>query len=384
MKWFRIHHSLFDDNTYFKRFSDAERYRYIHLYFLASKSKERNGKIRLDDESIAYELRCNEEDWLIFKAKLKAKGFIDIFSEGISICSWASDQYVSDTSTERVKKHREAKKRREEMTLLTERNTCETFHTVTETELKQRVTPSDTDTDTYSDPDSETETYSDPNSETNSKSACEDFFDFPDELVDPLVRETMPVRTARSPVPTEFSSMQFDEFWQFTVPREAKSDKGLAKQKFMHIEGVDYKTFRGAYQKAIEAYLKKHPNEQSGEKFRYFKSLANWISAEGWLDFVPEHMQSGSMNLEVLVKSLPSTFNRAAYVILPDGDWRLNTAHLSDAEFAQFSRGSYSSDSYRKIHDINGFMQENPDAIRLEHRPDILAIKVVKRTGVFA
>jgi hypothetical protein len=384
MKWFRIHHSLFDDNTYFKRFSDAERYRYIHLYFLASKSKERNGKIKLDDESIAYELRCNEEDWLIFKAKLKAKGFIDIFSEGISICSWASDQYVSDTSTERVKKHREAKKRRGETTLLTERNMSETFHTVTETELKQRVTPSDTDT--YSDPDSdtETETYSDPNSETNSKSACEDFLDFPDELVDPLVRETMPVRTARSPIPTEFGSMRFDEFWQYTVPREARSDKGSAKQKFMLIEGVDYKTFREAYQKAVEAYLKKNPNEKPGEKFKYFKSLANWISAESWLDFVPEHMQGGSMNLELLVKALPRTFNRAAYVILPDGDWRVIVSRLSDAELAHFSRGSYSSDSYRKIHDINAFMTENPDAIRLEQRPDIMAIEVVKRTGAFA
>jgi hypothetical protein len=220
--------------------------------------------------------------------------------------------------------------------------------------------------------------------EINSKSVREDFPDFPDELVDPLVRETMPAKTARSPVPTEFSSMRFDEFWQFTVPREAKSDKGLAKQKFMLIEGVDYKTFREAYQKAVEAYLKKNPNEKPGEKFKYFKSLANWISAESWLDFVPEHMQGGSMNLELLVKALPRTFNRAAYVILPDGDWRVIVSRLSDAELAHFSRGSYSSDSYRKIHDINAFMTENPDAIRLEQRPDIMAIEVVKRTGAFA
>jgi hypothetical protein len=146
MKWFRIHHSLFDDNTYFKRLTDIERYRYLHLYFLASKTKERTGELILDDEGIAFELRCEEEDWMILKAKFKAKGLIDFIPFGVSICSWSEDQYTSDSSTERVRKHRKEKTKRSS-------NADETFHDAPVTPMKHHETPSYTDPESYPDPD---------------------------------------------------------------------------------------------------------------------------------------------------------------------------------------------------------------------------------------
>jgi len=350
MKWFRIHHSLFDDNTYFKRLTDSERYKYLHLYFLASKAKERNGNLLLDDEGIAYELRCQEEDWLTLKAKLKVKGFIDIFPWGISICAWSEDQYASDSSTERVKKHRESKKKQS-------RNTSETLQGVPVTEVKRRVTPPDTDTDTYSDTESEEEIKERKSGPVNQ---C-----LPDEMVDPLAQSSMPSKPVKPPVISQFSAMQFEEFWQYSVPHQARSGKGAAKKNFMEITGIDYKTFNDAFKKAVDAYVSKNPNEKPDEKFKYFKRVENWILTEGWLDFVPEHFQGGAMNLDLVIKSLPKTFRLETYVILPDGDWRINTSLCDRAELANFSMGSYRPEGYRRIYDIEEFREQNPDAVHL-------------------
>ncbi|MGL5719858.1 MAG: hypothetical protein ACRCYP_03580 [Alphaproteobacteria bacterium] len=131
--WFRFHHNLFDSNTHFKRLSKAEKCDYIHLYHLASHSEKRDGEIKLDDESLAFELDLETEDWLTFKAKLRAKGFIEYLNGGIKINSWERDQYVSDSSTERVRAHRQRKK---DATC----NGDETFHVVS---MKQHETPPD-------------------------------------------------------------------------------------------------------------------------------------------------------------------------------------------------------------------------------------------------
>lgn len=111
MKWFRVHHAVFT-NTKFKRLSTPERYYYLHLYYLASINSERGAISDLDDEEIAFELDLETEDWLTLKAKLRVKGFIEFGRKTLIITNWSKEQYASDSSTERVRKHRNAKTKR--------------------------------------------------------------------------------------------------------------------------------------------------------------------------------------------------------------------------------------------------------------------------------
>jgi len=115
MKWFKFY-SEFKNDTKIKRLPIAHRYAFIILLCLANEGEgDRWGKIRLDDEDIAFELEMEEEDWLTLKAKFKAKGFINFEQGTITICNWAkrqerkpSDQPAS--VRERVSKHRANKK----------------------------------------------------------------------------------------------------------------------------------------------------------------------------------------------------------------------------------------------------------------------------------
>ena len=94
MSWFPIPHSLFSENTRFKRLSFAEKGRYFHLCYLASKSIPR-GLIREDDEDVAYELSMDVADWRTFKAKLRVRGLIDFQPNGITLVAWSVDASVS-------------------------------------------------------------------------------------------------------------------------------------------------------------------------------------------------------------------------------------------------------------------------------------------------
>lgn len=190
--------------------------------------------------------------------------------------------------------------------------------------------------------------------------------EYPDTMVDPLMRQTMPSRGNFERVENpEFSSMRFEEFWQYSVPTGARRNKGEAKRQFMAISGIDYKTFKACYEKAVKAYQDKNPKEKPDEKFRFFKGLGRWIEDEEWIDFVPEHSRGGSVNLEMVLKGLPRIFRRETYVILPDGDWRINMAHCNALEHAEFSRGNYIPERHRQIWDMKDFLEKNPDCIQL-------------------
>jgi hypothetical protein len=190
--------------------------------------------------------------------------------------------------------------------------------------------------------------------------------EYPDTMVDPLMRQTMPSRGNFERVENpEFSSMRFEEFWQYSVPTGARRNKGEAKRQFMAISGIDYKTFKTCYEKAVKAYQDKNPKEKPDEKFRFFKGLGRWIEDEEWIDFVPEHSRGGSVNLEIVLKGLPRIFRRETYVILPDGDWRINMAHCNALEHAEFSRGNYIPERHRQIWDMKDFLEKNPDCIQL-------------------
>lgn len=137
MKWFRFY-SEFRSDPKMRRMPVAHRYAFIVLLCLANDNSSRGEIKGLDDDDIAYELEMDKEDWLTLKSKFKAKGLIDIVEGGLTICNWSKRQFASDSSAERVAKHRSKAKKRD----------CN----VTETEVKRHVTPPDTDTESEADP----------------------------------------------------------------------------------------------------------------------------------------------------------------------------------------------------------------------------------------
>jgi len=64
----------------------------------------------LHDDEVAFLLRISPEEWLKTKRIFIEKGFID---EGNNVINWNKRQFISDTSAERVARHREAKKNAE-------------------------------------------------------------------------------------------------------------------------------------------------------------------------------------------------------------------------------------------------------------------------------
>ena len=69
-----------------------------------------NVSLALNDEAIAFQLRISMDDWLASKAVFLANNFID---DSNNLLNWDKRQFVSDSSYERVKKHRAEKKKDE-------------------------------------------------------------------------------------------------------------------------------------------------------------------------------------------------------------------------------------------------------------------------------
>ena len=91
-----------------------------------------NGDVTLHDEEIAFQLRISNDDWSTSKSTFIEKGFLDSTNK---VLNWDKRQFTSDSSAERVARHRSNKK---------------VLGNVT-------VTPPDTDTDTDTDTEREEE-----------------------------------------------------------------------------------------------------------------------------------------------------------------------------------------------------------------------------------
>lgn len=63
-----------------------------------------NGNVTLQDEEVTFLLRISNNEWAITKANFVARGFID---NGNNLLNWDKRQFRSDSSKERVAKHRE-------------------------------------------------------------------------------------------------------------------------------------------------------------------------------------------------------------------------------------------------------------------------------------
>jgi hypothetical protein len=113
--WFKLHHEMPDDIK-LRKFTPEEKWAWVALLCLASKSPER-GVVAAESEDIAdyCEFKTNQ-DWLYYRDKLIIKGMIEINADGnIEIVHWIDRQHEKPSDRpeavkERVARHRAKKK----------------------------------------------------------------------------------------------------------------------------------------------------------------------------------------------------------------------------------------------------------------------------------
>lgn len=102
MQWFRMYGEFLTDPKV-QMLSEEDQRRYIMLLCF----KCCNGDVTFQDEEVTFQLRISNDQWRETKHNLINKNLI---TEDNQPTQWNKRQYVSDTSSERVRKHREKKK----------------------------------------------------------------------------------------------------------------------------------------------------------------------------------------------------------------------------------------------------------------------------------
>ena len=128
-QWFRMY-SEFATDAKVQMLSEAMQRRYLMLMCLRCS----NALVTLQDEEIAFQLRIGDEELAETKALFIKKGFID---SDWNLLNWEKRQFASDSSKERVAKHRALQKKKQEQA----GNDDVTLQ-------KQKANGLDTDTDT--------------------------------------------------------------------------------------------------------------------------------------------------------------------------------------------------------------------------------------------
>lgn len=100
--WFRLYSEFASDHK-MQMMSEAYQRRYVMLLCLRCS----NGDVTLQDEEVAFQLRISNEEWAETKIAFVSKNLID---ESNHVVAWDRRQFVSDSSAERVRKHREKAK----------------------------------------------------------------------------------------------------------------------------------------------------------------------------------------------------------------------------------------------------------------------------------
>ena len=129
--WFRMY-AEFATDAKVQMLSEAMQRRYLMLMCLRCS----NTLVTLQDEEIAFQLRISGDDLAETKALFIKKGFID---SSWNVLNWEKRQFASDTSKDRVAKHRALQKKKQDSA---------SNGVVTLQERKANVLDTDTDTDT--------------------------------------------------------------------------------------------------------------------------------------------------------------------------------------------------------------------------------------------
>lgn len=143
MRWFRVYAGLLN-NPKFQRLSDALKVLLLNLWCVAA---ERDGIIPPSPADLAFLVRSDRAAVERGLDDLRTAGFLDDTDGGLQPHDWNEHQFVSDTSTGRVKEHRKRKR-----DAAVKGNEGETFHETeverTGAEVKRSRADTDTDTDT--------------------------------------------------------------------------------------------------------------------------------------------------------------------------------------------------------------------------------------------
>jgi len=131
--WFRMYHE-FSTDPKVQMMSEADQRRLVMLFCIRCSNGDVTLHETFKDEQIAFQLRISDEEWLKTKDVFIEKGFVD---EDLNVLHWDSRQFISDSSAERVRRHREKNKKEANKT--------------TKRPCNVTVTPPDTDTDTEKD-----------------------------------------------------------------------------------------------------------------------------------------------------------------------------------------------------------------------------------------
>lgn len=134
MPWFRLYHEFATDPKV-QMLSEKDQRRYIMLLCLRCC----NGDVTLQNEEVSFQLRISIDEWEETKAVLMEKNLID---EDAKPTAWDKRQYKSDSSADRVARHRAKKAIQKQSCNVTETK-CNAVDTETETE-----TDTETETET--------------------------------------------------------------------------------------------------------------------------------------------------------------------------------------------------------------------------------------------
>ena len=100
--WFRLY-SEFATDPKVQMMSEANQRRFIMVLCMRCS----NDHVTLHDDEVAFQLRISNEEWAATKAIFLAR---DLINEDNSPTAWDKRQFVSDSSAERVARHRAKKK----------------------------------------------------------------------------------------------------------------------------------------------------------------------------------------------------------------------------------------------------------------------------------
>ncbi|NII54377.1 hypothetical protein [Luteibacter sp. SG786] len=106
MDWFRLY-AEFSTDPKVQMMSEAMQRRLVMLFCLQCGNGIETFHETERETSIAFAMRVSAEEIAATKAEFLRRGFIN---DDWTLRNWSSRQYASDSSTERVRRHREAKK----------------------------------------------------------------------------------------------------------------------------------------------------------------------------------------------------------------------------------------------------------------------------------
>ena len=129
--WFRMY-AEFAHDPKVQMLSEADQRRYIMLLCMRCSNADVTLHVTSTDTEVAFQLRISDEEWRASKVTLMSRNLIDEHNNPVA---WEKRQYVSDSSRERVSRHRANKK-----------NECNA--NVTLQQRSRNAVDTDTDTDT--------------------------------------------------------------------------------------------------------------------------------------------------------------------------------------------------------------------------------------------